>query len=193
MQTEQPHFEPLTPALWDDFEDLFGPERGACAGCWCMWPLVPRKDFLGMGKTGRKTHFRAIVDAGPPPGILAYIGDRAVGWCAVAPRERAIRFDTSRISKPAIASDDPSTVFAITCFFVRNGWRGKGLTHELAAAGTAYAVARGARVVEACPIDTDRKLIWGEGFVGFPAVFKSLGFREIARRSPTRPLMRLER
>jgi len=29
-------FRPLTRARWRDLEKLFG-ERGACAGCWCMY------------------------------------------------------------------------------------------------------------------------------------------------------------
>ncbi len=33
--------------------------------------------------------------------------------------------------------------------------------------------------------------MWGEGFVGIASVFRKLGFQEIARRTPTRPLMRL--
>jgi hypothetical protein len=48
----------------------------------------------------------------------------------------------------------------------------------------------GARVVEACPIATDRKLSWGEGYHGIASVFRGAGFQEVARRSPTRPLMR---
>jgi GNAT superfamily N-acetyltransferase len=184
-------FETLTPERWPDVEDLFGPERGACAGCWCMWPRVPRKEFLALSKEARKARFRARVAAGPPPGILAYAGQVAVGWCAVAPRLEAVRFDTARPSRPVDPAEDRSRTFAITCFYVRAGWRGSGLTHRLAAAAVAHAFGRGASAVEACPIDTGRKLIWGEGFVGFPGVFTALGFREVARRSPTRPLMRL--
>jgi GNAT superfamily N-acetyltransferase len=184
--------EPLTPERWPDLEDLFGPERGACAGCWCTWPLLPRRQFLAMSKADRRSHFRAVVEAGPAPGLLAYDQGMAVGWCAVAPRQAAIRFDTARPSRPAKEGEDPSRIFAITCFYVRAGRRGAGLTHRLARAAVAHALARGARAVEACPIDTGRKLAWGEGFVGFPGVFERLGFREIARRSPTRPLLRLD-
>jgi GNAT superfamily N-acetyltransferase len=192
--TDGPHLtiEPLTGERWPAFEDLFGPERGACAGCWCTWPLVPRRQFLAMSKAERRAWFRARVEAGPPPGLLAHDGGLAVGWCAVAPRRTAVRFHTARPSRPAVAGEDPARVFAITCFYVRAGRRGAGLTHILAKAATAYALSQGAGAVEACPIDTPRKLIWGEGFVGFPRVFEALGFREIARRSPTRPLLRLD-
>ena len=56
----------------------------------------------------------------------------------------------------------------------------------------AFAAEQGAAIVEACPIETDRKLIWGEGYVGIASVFRAAGFEEVARRSPTRPLMRRE-
>jgi hypothetical protein len=88
---------PATPDRWADLEDLFGPERGGCAGCWCVWPRVSAGEFKALG----------------------------------------------------------------------------------------------ARAVEACTIDPDRPLIWGDGFVGLTPVFDSLGFEEVARRSPRRPLMRL--
>ena len=47
------------------------------------------------------------------------------------------------------------------------------------------------RTVEACPIEPARPLIWGEAFVGIASVFRQAGFDEVARRSPTRPLMRI--
>ena len=36
---------PLTPSRWADVEDLFGPEKGANSGCWCMWPRVTSSEF----------------------------------------------------------------------------------------------------------------------------------------------------
>ena len=56
----------------------------------------------------------------------------------------------------------------------------------------AFAAKQRAAVVEACPLETERKLIWGEGYVGIASVFHAAGFKEVARRSKTRPLMRLE-
>jgi hypothetical protein len=54
----------------------------------------------------------------------------------------------------------------------------------------AFAARSGAAAVEACPIDVRRRLVWGEGYVGVASVFREAGFEEVARRSPTRPLMR---
>jgi hypothetical protein len=54
-----------------------------------------------------------------------------------------------------------------------------------------YARENGARMVEACPVEPARPLIWGEAFIGIASVFREAGFDEVARRSPTRPLMRI--
>jgi hypothetical protein len=68
---DRPRIEPLTPERWPDFERLFGP-NGACAGCWCMWWRLPRKAFDAGAGEGNRTAFRAIVETGPRPGLLAY-------------------------------------------------------------------------------------------------------------------------
>ena len=65
---------PLTPDRWDDLVDLFGPERGANSGCWCMWWRMPRADWKAVPREEKRDRFRAIVEAGPPPGVLAYDG-----------------------------------------------------------------------------------------------------------------------
>jgi len=75
---------PLTPARWADFVGLFGP-RGACAGCWCLFPRLTSPEWKTQGGSNRRA-MKRIVDAGDPPGLLAYHGDQAVGWVAVAPR-----------------------------------------------------------------------------------------------------------
>src|SRR5262245_18767024 len=73
---------PLTLDGWDELERLFGPERGACAGCWSMWFKLPRSEWDAAGRAGRKAMFKALVEAGPPPGVLGYDGAVPVGWCA---------------------------------------------------------------------------------------------------------------
>jgi hypothetical protein len=96
-------FHPLTPDRWNDLVDLFGPERGACAGCWCMWPRLRGVEFKALEKAQRRAAFRRIVERGPPPGLLAYAGGVAVGWVAVGPRASVKRFDTGKNSRPVEA------------------------------------------------------------------------------------------
>jgi GNAT superfamily N-acetyltransferase len=178
---------PLTPDRWGDLVDLFGAERGANSGCWCMWWRMPRADWKTTPREEKRDRFRAVVEEGPPPGVLAYDGETAVGWCAAGPRQSLPLFNRSRVAAPF---DGAEGVFAVTCFYIRSGRRGDGLMRALLDGALAFAIGQGAKVIEACPIDTERKLIWGEGYVGVASVFREAGFSEVARRTPTRPLMR---
>jgi GNAT superfamily N-acetyltransferase len=181
---------PLTPSRWADVEDLFGPEKGANSGCWCMWPRLTASDYRIMGKEKRKKAFKSCIAAGPVPGLLLYEKGQAIGWVAVTRREDVIRFEKAKTS--ALEPDkDPRAHYAITCFYVRTGHRRRGLMTDLAKAAIAYAKKNKAAAIDVCPIETDRPLMWGEGFVGIVSVFRDLGFTEVARRSPRRPLMRL--
>jgi len=181
---------PLTADLWDDFEDLFGPDRGASSGCWCMWWRLTAKQFENGSREDRKVAFRKIVGTGPAPGLLLYEDDLAIGWVAVGPRASLPRMERSRVAKST--DGDLDGTWLVNCFFLRRGYRGKGHMSRLAGAATEHARAAGAVRVEACPVDPARELQWGEGFVGIASVFEGLGFSEVARRSPTRPLMRME-
>jgi predicted GNAT family acetyltransferase len=181
---------PLTPSRWPDVEDLFGPDKGANSGCWCMWPRLTAADFQAMSKDRRKKAFRSCVAKGPVPGLLLYEHGQAIGWVAVSPRENVIRFEKAKTSALEQGKDPPEH-YAITCFYVRTGHRKRGLMTDLAKAAIAYAKRRKAKAIDVCPIETDRPLMWGEGFVGIVSVFRDLGFEEVARRSPRRPLMRL--
>lgn len=181
---------PLTPSRWADVEDLFGPEKGANSGCWCMWPRLTSSDFHAMSREKRKSAFKSCVKSGSVPGLLLYEDGQAIGWVAVSPRADVIRFEKAKASQLE-PGNDPAKHYAITCFYVRTGHRKRGLMTELAKAAVAYARKKKAVALDVCPIDTHAQLTWGEGFVGIASVFRELGFQELARRSPKRPLMRL--
>jgi GNAT superfamily N-acetyltransferase len=179
-------FHPVTAERWDDMARLFGP-RGACAGCWCMWPRVRGGEFARIKGEGARRRMRAIVAGGGTPGILAYAGDEPVGWCAVAPRTDFSRLESSRV----MAALDDQPVWSVPCLFVAREWRGRGVPARLLGAAARFAAARGARVLESYPIDTEGKrqadaFLWH----GVRSMFVRAGFREVARRSATRPIMR---
>lgn len=190
VEQDEVEIRPLTPDRWPDLETLFGPERGANSGCWCMWLRVSGAFHRDMERQGRKDAFRAMVMQGPPPGLLAYHEGEAVGWCAVGPRESSPRFDKSKVSH-LLEARSPGTIYALTCFFIRRDWRRRGLMRTLTLSARDYAAGAGAIALDVCPIAPDKRLQWGEGFVGIASIFEALGFEEIARRSPHRPLMRL--
>ncbi len=178
---------PLTPERWDDVVRLFGP-RGACAGCWCMYPRRTRTEKVTAGEPNRRA-FRKLVHAGPPPGLLAYDGGEPVGWVAIAPRTEYVRFERSRVLRAV----DDQPVWSVPCFFVARTHRGRGVTVALLEAACAWAKERGARIVEGYPIDTHGRT-YAPAFAwhGLVPTFSAAGFREVLRRSDRRPIMRRE-
>ncbi len=179
-------YRPLTPERFEDFEALFG-ERGACGGCWCMWWRLARPEFERGKGAGNRRAMKKIVTSGEVPGILAFAGDEPVAWCALAPRERYSRLARSRVLAPV----DEEPVWSIVCFFVARSFRRRGITTGLIEAAVAHARRHGARVVEGYPV-SPRKGAMPDAFAytGLPSAFERAGFREVLRRSETRPIVR---
>jgi GNAT superfamily N-acetyltransferase len=179
-------FRPLTPARWRDLEKLFG-ARGACGGCWCMWWRLRRTEWQKNRGAGNRRAFRRIVARGEAPGVLAYAGGAPVGWCAIAPRRAYPVLARSPILKPV----DDAPVWAITCLFVPRPYRRRGVSARLLDAAAAFARRRGARIVEGYPTEPRGAAIPDvHVFTGLRSAFDRAGFAEVARRSPTRPIMR---
>ena len=176
---------PLTPDRWDDFEALFG-KNGACAGCWCTWWRMGQSEWLATKGDGTKRKMRALIKKGPPPGLLAYTGDEAVGWCALAPREDYPRLSRSKILAPV----DTAAAWSATCFFVRRDWRRRGVTVALLNEAVRWVATRGGRLLEGYPTDTDKEQPAAFVSHGLLGAFRRAGFREVARRSKTRPIVR---
>lgn len=182
----EPVFRVATPSRWRDVTTLFG-ERGACAGCWCMVWRLARRDWEAGKGAGNKRAFQKVVTSGERPGVLAYDGRDPVGWCAVAPREAYPALERSRVMRPV----DDQRVWSVSCLFVLRPYRRQGLSARLLDAAVAFAARRGAGIVEGYPVDTrlDKEpdaFLW----TGTAAAFERAGFEEVARRSPTRPIMR---
>src|SRR5262245_2425573 len=119
---------PLTPDLWPALEDLFG-ASGAVGGCWCMYGRIGRA-YRTRPRAKNRADFRAIVRRGPPPGLLAFDGDLAVGWCQLTPREAVPELD--RLWRLKRVDDVP--VWSLSCFYVRKGYRRRGISAALIAA-----------------------------------------------------------
>ena len=135
---------PLTRDLWPAFEDLFG-ENGAVGGCWCMYWRIGRA-YRKKPREENKTAFREIVERGPPPGLLAFGGDIAVGWCQLTPRDVLPWLDRAWRLKRV----DDAPVWSLSCFYVRKGYRRKGVTEALI--GAALSAARRAKAPRSKPI-----------------------------------------
>lgn len=178
---------PLTPARWADFEDLFG-ARGACGGCWCMLWRTTRAAFDAGKGDGNRAAMKRLVDAGREPGILAYDGKQAVGWCAVAPRVDYPALARSRVLKAV----DDVPVWSVSCLFVRKTHRGRGVSVGLLRAAARFVADRGGTVVEGYPVEPkSAEMPPAFAWTGLASAFVRAGYTEHRRGSPTRPIMRL--
>lgn len=182
----QVEVHPLTPERWPDLEALFGPS-GAYSNCWCTFWRLTRKEFDASAPAAKKALLRGVVDAGREPGLLAYLDGAPVAWVAVQPREAYPSLERS----PTLKRVDDAPVWSITCFFVAKAHRRTGLMRLLVEAAAAHARSRGATSLEAYPTVPGRDAGKGaSGYMGLLPAFERAGFREVARPSPTRRVVR---
>lgn len=178
---------PATADRWPGLVALFGP-RGACGGCWCMHWRLGHAEYEAAKGAENRSSLQALVERGPAPGLLAYRDGRPIGWCAVGPRETFARLARSRVLAPV----DDRPVWSVVCFYVDRRRRGEGVSLALLRAAVQHAAARGATIVEGYPVEPRKESIPPLfAFTGLASAFRRAGFREVARRSPTRPIMRL--
>ena len=91
-------------------------------------------------------------------GLVAYLEDEPVGWVAVEPRIAYPKLRTLRVPWTGRREDkDDDGVWSVTCFCVRKGYRGRGITYPLAQAAADYAREQGATAVEGYAMVTDAR------------------------------------
>jgi len=171
-----------TPERWQDIEEFF-----ANSACWCQYWRFPASGYgrgskaqLGNRVTKRRNALRAQLERPSPPGMIAYVDNQVVGWCGFGPRPEMIRLVRSR-TIPAV---DDLPVWAIVCFFIRPGYRRRGVARALLHGAIKCARAHGAPALEAYPVDPGGKRIdVGFAYVGTIAMFEREGFRRVVETS----------
>ena len=130
------------------------------------------------------------------PALVAYLDGEPVGWCAVEPRSAYTGLArTFRVPWDGRAEDKADdSVWAVTCFVIRAGFRRRGVSRALAQATVEFARGRGARAIEGYPMLTEpgREVAWGELHVGSRSIFAAAGFTEVNRPTPRRVVMRID-
>ena len=184
--------EPLTPDRFDDLSVVLGP--GGIAGCWCMyWTTETTREWRDNSKGGatarNKTLMQELVATGPPPGLIAYDGDQPVAWCRVVARTTLPGLKRSRHSSTDLDIDG---VWSLPCFVVRKQHRGRGLSEVLTKAAMSLAAEQGATVLEAYPWETEEQKDPMSIYTGVASTFQRLGFEEVQRKAPHKPMMRLD-
>ena len=189
---------PANVASCEDLQTVFG-TRGQAARCQCQrYKLRPRESFASFPVEERAHRLREQTDcghpeSGPTSGLVAYLDSEPVGWCAVEPRAAyAGLLRVFRVPWEGRAEDKTDdSVWAVTCFFTRAGFRKRGVSRALARAAVDFARERGARAIEGYPMTT-KNVISEELHVGTEGMFAAAGFTEVSRPTLRRVVMRVD-
>jgi len=183
---------PLTRERWPDLEALFNAKGCSVArGCWCMYyRRSGARGPLPAGTTraqANRAELKALLGSGEPPGLIGYRGKVPVGWVSLGPRDDYAKLRRSSVMKAV----DDRPVWSIVCFVVPSRYRGQGVARALLDGAIAYAGKRGVALLEAYPVDkpgrSDDDAMW----FGAKSMYDAAGFEEVARRKPTRPIVRI--
>lgn len=192
---------PANEATWADLAVIFGASDSGRCNCqrfktrgW-FWDQATDEQ--------RRAQLRDQANCDDPgatstAGLVAYRtqGKVPVGWVAVELRTgypRLLGLPTVWKGRPGEDKQDEG-VWSVTCFVVRKGYRGRGISYALAAATVGYARGSGARALEGYAMRTvpGREITWGELHVGAAQVFAEAGFTEVSHPSVRRVVMRVD-
>jgi GNAT superfamily N-acetyltransferase len=184
----------IADAPWHDVQTVFG-TRGDPSTCWCQYFKMDNSEWRNASRQTCEPLLRQQVkDLDPAPGVLAYLDGEPVGWCAVEPRPGYRRLDRMRILAASPEKPDDTSVWSVTCFVVRVGFRRRGVGTALLGGAIEHARQGGARVLEGYPVDPAQrqKVSSAELYHGSVSLFAANGFREVARPTPDRAIVQLE-
>jgi GNAT superfamily N-acetyltransferase len=192
---------PANQASWEELQAVFG-TRGDTSRCQCQrYKMQPGESWASVGAEELGFRLRQQTDCGHPEsdttsGLVAYLEGEPVGWCAVEPRTAYARLlRNTRVPWDSRAEDKADdTVWAVTCFVARAGYRRRGISRALARAAVDFARGRGARALEGYPIVTQpgQEIMASEVHVGSRSIFEAAGFTEVTQPTIRRVVMRID-
>ena len=160
--------------------------------------MSPGEAWASFPAEERAFRLRAQTDCDHPEsettsGLVAYIDGEPAGWCAVEPRTAYPRLLLkTRVPWEGRSEDKTDdSVWAVTCFVTRTGFRRRGISRALARAAVDLARERGARALEGYPMIAHEGLPV-EIHVGTRSIFAAAGFTEVAHPTLRRVVMRID-
>jgi GNAT superfamily N-acetyltransferase len=199
IPAEQLTVVPANQGSWDDLAAIFG-TTDYPSHCHCQRFKVVGWIWRDSTQEERTAMLRSQTACGDPDaactsGLVAYVDGEPAGWVAVEPRTAYPKLRTSRVPWSGRWEDKgDDRIWAVTCFVVRKGYRGRGLTYPIAQATIDFARTRGARALEAYPMLTEpgKQITWGEVHIGTRQVFEEAGFQQVSRPTVRRVVMRID-
>jgi ribosomal protein S18 acetylase RimI-like enzyme len=168
----------LDEATWPDFARLVERHNGVWGGCWCMGFHAE-----GVGRTKSPAQNRSEkegrVREGRAHAALVYDGPTCVGWCQFGSPDELPRIKRRRAYLEGLSALPD---WRITCFFVANSCRRKGVA-STALEGALREIARlGGGTVESYPEAIEDRSV-SSSFLhnGTVSMFESHGFERTRR------------
>jgi hypothetical protein len=168
--------KPVGESNWKDFEVLFK-SKGGPSYCWCMTWRMTKDELKHNNPVSRKKFIKQRVSSKTPIGLLAYVGNEAIAWCSIAPRETYQRLG---------GDESLENVWSIACFFIKKEFRDKGLIDLLVENAKKYARKNGGKYLEAYPVETDSP---SYRFMGFKHTFEKADFNFVKKAGTRRHIM----
>jgi GNAT superfamily N-acetyltransferase len=182
--------KPVDEAVFDDVQKVFG-TRGQAARCQCQGYRMGWYAQHSDNVQGRRELLRDQVIEGH--GLVAYLDDEPAGWCSVAPRRDYTYLRQTTWKGRNEDRDDPS-IWAVTCFVTRAGFRRQGVSRALVVGTIDLPRNHGASAVEAYPMKPapGKDVSWGEMHVGALSAFLAAGYHIVHVPSLRRAIVRYE-
>jgi len=159
---------------WTDFVSLMQMDA-QCAECWCLNHREPTGCATG---TAAQEKMKLLTDQNKVGGLLAYVGTDCVGWLSIDPMTEMVGHDCQSTAKP----DE----WSIHCIFVKDGFRGQGISTKLIQAAVVFAKENGAKLVSAFPIPSKNRSKFPPNeaeFSGRFSTYAKLGFKPVGEGS----------
>lgn len=157
--------EPATADRWDDLVRVFGRRGDDASWDWCQLFLRPNARSSAQADASpdnRSALRRQVIHAAVPPGLIAFVDGRPVGWTRVGPRQ----------AFPGVVGNRAMASAAVR--FARDHGATAVEGHPVDVAGLTASRVSGSAI-----------------YTGTMTMFAAAGFVEVGRTSPTRPVMRL--
>ncbi len=136
----------------------------------------------------------SLVNQGKAHGVLLYVGDNAIGWCAYGPKQEFPRIDNGRNYKRLDLKNESEKLWRITCFFVDRDYRKKGVANVALKAVLDSIKAKGGGVVEAYPVTHKSAKAWSKWsnwfWFGTESMYEREKFKVTGTLGPHHLLMR---
>lgn len=173
----------LTHKNWDDFVSLMETDR-QCADCWCLNHRKPAGCATG---SAAKEIMKALPVEQKVCSLVGYANSECVGWISIDPMSSLVGHDLQATGK--------DHEWSIHYIFIKEGFRGQGLSTRLIQSAIEYAKSNGVKVISAFPIPPENQSRFPKDeaeFSGRFSTYKKIGFTPVGQASELYQRMELE-